>query len=78
MSSYLRGRKFWLGRNAKILAAQPLTRLAEKASLPSTSLLWRAILQVDLGMILNSDFSYRWAQVSKIAVSVKLVTSIFS
>jgi hypothetical protein len=46
MSAYLRGRKFWLGRNAKILAAQPLTRLAEKAALPSTSLLWRAILQV--------------------------------
>ena len=46
MSAHLRSKRFWLGRNAMILAAQPLNRLADKAALPSLSLLWRAVLQL--------------------------------
>ncbi len=66
MSAYLRSRLFWLGRNAMILAAQPLDRLAEKAALPSTSLLWRAVLQIifrDVAPLL----SHRDKQVGRLA-----------
>jgi len=48
LSSVLRGKRFWLGRNARMLASQPLGRLAENKNLPSSSLFWRAVLQVIL------------------------------
>jgi len=48
LSDMLREQKFWLGRNARILASQPLDRLADNKNLPSHSLMWRAILQVML------------------------------
>ena len=38
MSEKLRSRKYWLGRNARNLAAQPLERLAAGAGLPSKSM----------------------------------------
>jgi len=46
LSSYLRDRKFELGKNALMVAAQPMDRLLANLPLPSESLLWRAILQV--------------------------------
>jgi len=46
LSSYLRGKKFELGKNALMVAAQPMDRLLANLPLPSESLLWRAILQV--------------------------------
>jgi len=48
MSRYLRDQKFELGKNALMVAAQPMDRLVANQPLPSESLLWRAILQVIL------------------------------
>jgi len=45
LSTNLIARKAWLGRSARMLAAQPLSRLAAAPSLPPASLLWRAALQ---------------------------------
>jgi len=45
LSTTLLARKAWLGRSARMLAAQPLSRLAAAPSLPPVSLLWRAALQ---------------------------------
>jgi len=45
LSSNLIEGKAWLGRSARMLAAQPLSRLAAAPSLPPPSLLWRAALQ---------------------------------
>ena len=36
----------WLGRHARMLANQPLHRMAVSQELPTKSLLWRAELQV--------------------------------
>jgi len=46
LSQYLRDKKFELGKNALMVAAQPMDRLLANLPLPSESLLWRAILQV--------------------------------
>jgi len=48
LSNYLRQKKFQLGKNALMVAAQPMDRLLANLPLPSESLLWRAILQVIL------------------------------
>jgi len=48
LSTYLRQQKFQLGKNALMVAAQPMDRLVANQPLPSDSLLWRAILQVIL------------------------------
>jgi len=45
LSTILIARKAWLGRSARMLAAQPLSRLAATPCLPPVSLLWRAALQ---------------------------------
>lgn len=66
VSSLLQKKKFWLGRNARILASQPLNRLAEKGNLPSRSLIWRAILQVILKENVP-DLRFQDHQVGRIA-----------
>jgi len=48
LSKFLREKKFELGKNALMVAAQPMDRLLANLPLPSDSLLWRAILQVIL------------------------------
>jgi len=45
LSSYLRSASYSLGRLARTLSSQPLSRLASSPSLPDRSLLWRAVLQ---------------------------------
>jgi len=45
LSSYLQSCNYSLGRLARTLAAQPLSRLASSPRLPDKSLLWRAVLQ---------------------------------
>jgi len=45
LSDVLRERNFSLGRNARMIAAQPMDRLITNKQLPNRSLLWRAILQ---------------------------------
>ncbi|CAL4059824.1 unnamed protein product [Meganyctiphanes norvegica] len=44
-SSYLKKRKFRLGRNARMLAAQATDRLEAQRTVNNTSLYWRALLQ---------------------------------
>lgn len=66
MSAILKERKFWLGRNARILASQPLGRLADNKNLPSHSLIWRAMLQV-LMLQVKPDLSFHDQQVGRIA-----------
>ena len=66
MSTLLREKRFWLGRNARILASQPLGRLADNKNLPSHSLLWRAVLQVMLLQVLPT-LSFHDQQVGRIA-----------
>ncbi len=66
MSDILKERKYWLGRNARILASQPLGRLADNKNLPSHSLIWRAILQV-LMLQVKPDLSFHDQQVGRIA-----------
>jgi hypothetical protein len=46
LSAALASRGAWLGRSARMLASQPLSRLAAAPALPTSSLLWRAVLQV--------------------------------
>ncbi|XP_076028978.1 putative methyltransferase-like protein 25 isoform X2 [Oratosquilla oratoria] len=46
MSSYLLEQQFALGRNARMLAAQPADRLAHNKDIGGTALFWRALLQV--------------------------------
>jgi len=45
LSSPLRSSSYWLGRSARMLACQPMARLAASTAPPSASLLWRAALQ---------------------------------
>ena len=45
MSSHLKKLKYQLGRNARMIAAQPMDRLRTNKQLPNESLLWRSILQ---------------------------------
>ena len=66
MCTQLREEKFWLGRNARILASQPLGRLADNKNLPSHSLMWRAVLQVILLRVLP-NLSFKDQQVGRIA-----------
>jgi len=66
MSSKLLKEKFWLGRNARMLAAQPLDRLATNFSLPTKSLLWRSILQVMFNKY-APDLSFKDQQIGRIA-----------
>ena len=53
-----------------MLAAQPLNRLADKAALPSKSLIWRAILQVILRENIP-DISFKDHHVGRIASKSK-------
>ncbi|GLG94330.1 Methyltransferase-like protein 25 [Gryllus bimaculatus] len=48
MSKFLTSKKFALGRNVRMLAAQSVDRLSEKNEIPVTSLFYRALLQVIL------------------------------
>jgi len=66
LSSVLRDRQYWLGRNSRMLAAQPLNRLAELGNLPSPSLIWRAILQVIFTENIP-DLTFQDHQVGRIA-----------
>ena len=66
LSSLLRKKRFWLGRNARMLASQPLGRLAVNKNLPSTSLLWRAVLQVILADNIP-DLAFKDHHVGRIA-----------
>lgn len=45
LSSYLKNRKFSLGRNARMLAAQATDRLTAQETVLNRSLYWRALLQ---------------------------------
>ena len=45
LSSKLKSLQYKLGRNARMIAAQPMDRLRTNKELPRESLLWRAILQ---------------------------------
>lgn len=70
MSRKLMEKKFWIGRNARMLAAQPLDRLATNLSLPTKSLLWRSILQVMFRKY-APDLSFRDQQIGRIASKSK-------
>merc|ERR1711915_686864 len=48
MSKHLKSKGYSLSRQARMLAVQPLTRLAESNKLPNKSLLWRAVLEIIL------------------------------
>jgi len=54
LSHHLQTKKFKLGRSARMLAVQPLDRLATSNTLPNKSLLWRAVLEVILSMVAPS------------------------
>ena len=45
LSSKLKSSRYKLGRNARMIASQPMDRLRTSKELPHISLLWRAILQ---------------------------------
>ena len=45
LSTKLKTSRYKLGRNARMIASQPMDRLRTNQELPHTSLLWRAILQ---------------------------------
>ena len=45
MSKLLKNQKVSLGKNARMVAAQPMDRAINNKQMPSQSLLWRAILQ---------------------------------
>lgn len=45
LSKALKNQKYYLGRNARMMAAQPMDRAINKKTLPNQSILWRAILQ---------------------------------
>jgi len=66
LSSILRERQFWLGRNARMVAAQPMDRAINNQQLPSHSLLWRAILQHIL-LKHKPDLQFKDQQVGRIA-----------
>ena len=66
VSRVLRDRQYWLGRNARLLASQPLSRLAEKGNLPNRSLIWRAILQVIMKENI-ADLTFADHQVGRLA-----------
>ncbi|XP_064627763.1 probable methyltransferase-like protein 25 [Lineus longissimus] len=59
MSSYLTGRQVKLGRNARMLASQPMDRIAAGGINSQKSLYWRAILQqilIDLTGTVRKDW----------------------
>lgn len=64
MSNYLRNNKTFLGRNARMLAAQSVHRTRDKKELPDKSLFFRALLEV---LIMQMDHSLKdTIQVGKI------------
>jgi len=66
LSTILRERQFWLGRPARMVAAQPMDRAINNQQLPSHSLLWRAILQHIL-LKHKPDLQFKDQQVGRIA-----------
>lgn len=66
MSSHLKKLKYQLGRNARMIAAQPMDRLRTNKQLPNESLLWRSILQHIL-LIHLPDLHFANQQVGRIA-----------
>lgn len=53
LSDYLRSQDFFLGRNARMLASQSVSRFFAEQKLPEKSLLYRAMLQV----LINKHFT---------------------
>ena len=66
LSSYLKCSEYSLGRLARTLAAQPLSRLASTPCLPDKSLLWRAVLQVIAARV-APDLTWQQMKVGNIA-----------
>jgi len=62
----LKEQKFSLGKNARMVAAQPMDRAINNKQMPSQSLLWRAILQ-HLLLLHNPELGFHDQQVGKIA-----------
>ena len=54
LSTHLSNKQFNLPRLARMLAVQPLDRLANSNALPNKSLLWRAVLEMILGNVAPS------------------------
>eukprot|EP00092_Neocalanus_flemingeri_P028451 GFUD01030893.1.p1 GENE.GFUD01030893.1~~GFUD01030893.1.p1 ORF type:complete len:480 (+),score=169.01 GFUD01030893.1:127-1566(+) len=54
LSHHLLSQHFTLGRSARMLAVQPLDRLATSNTLPNKSLLWRAVLEIILARVAPS------------------------
>jgi len=66
MSKLLKEQKFSLGKNARMVAAQPMDRAINNKQMPSQSLLWRAILQ-HLLLLHNPELGFQDQQVGRIA-----------
>ena len=66
MSKLLKNQKFSLGKNARMVAAQPMDRAINNKQMPSQSLLWRAILQ-HLLLLHNPELGFQDQQVGRIA-----------
>jgi len=66
MSKLLKRQKFALGKNARMVAAQPMDRAINNKQMPSQSLLWRAILQ-HLLLLHNPELGFQDQQVGRIA-----------
>jgi len=71
MSATLRAARFELGRNARMMAAQPTDRMASHAKLPSESLLWRAVLQVIINDHVDPRPAFSDQQVGRVAKRAK-------
>jgi len=66
MSKLLKEQKFSLGKNARMVAAQPMDRAINNKQMPSQSLLWRAILQ-HLLLLHYPELGFQDQQVGRIA-----------
>jgi len=70
LSKHLQNQQFTLPRLARMLAVQPLERLATSNTLPNKSLLWRAVLEMILNKV-ASDLTKEERIVGRIAVKSK-------
>lgn len=66
LSRLLKEQKFSLGKNARMVAAQPMDRSINNKQMPSQSLLWRAVLQ-HLLLLHNPQLGFQDQQVGRIA-----------
>ena len=77
LSTQLKKGGYQLGRNARMVAAQPMDRLKANKQLPNESLLWRAILQHIL-LIHIPDLHFANQQVRNMSIFIRYFCKIYN